>query len=127
MEFGSLEGGWGVFKSNFSPQEGGKYKVSISAEKHGRNLETEILVNQPRREKVGQPINLEVLREIAGITEGASGTVDSLEQIVQRISLLPEAKPIELRTRLWCDPWWGGLILTLMAVYWAGRKLAGMV
>jgi hypothetical protein len=127
VEFSPLEGGWGVFKGNFSPQEGGRYKVSVTADKHGRNLDTEILVNQPQREKVGQPINLEILREIAGITEGASATVDLLEQIVRRISLLPEAKPIELRTRLWCDPWWGGLILTLLAVYWAGRKLAGMV
>jgi len=127
VEFGPLDGGWGVFKGNFSPQEGGRYKVSVAAEKHGRTLDTEILVNQPQREKVGQPINLEILREITGITEGASGTVDSLEQLVRRISLLPEAKLIELRTRLWCDPWWGGLILTLLAVYWAGRKLAGMV
>lgn len=127
LEFSPLEGGWGVFKSNFSPQEGGKYKVSIAAEKQGRHLDTEIPVSQPIREKIGQPINFDILREIAGITDGASGTVDSLAQIVQKISLLPEAKPIELRTRLWCDPRWGGLILFLLAVYWTGRKLAGMV
>ncbi|MBI4664132.1 MAG: VWA domain-containing protein [Verrucomicrobia bacterium] len=127
LEFAAVEGGWGVFKSSFNPQEGGPYKVAVSAEKHGRNLQTEILVTQAQREKVGQPINLEVLREITGITEGASGTADSLHQLVQKISLLPEAKPIEMRTRLWCDPWWGGAILLLLAVYWAGRKLAGMV
>jgi len=28
---------------------------------------------------------------------------------------------------LWCHPLWGGLILTLLAVYWAGRKLVGLV
>ncbi len=127
LEFTAVEGGWGVFKANFSPQEGGRYQVRVSSEKHGRNLETEILVNQPQREKIGQPVNLEILREIASITEGASGSFESLREIVQRISLLPEAKPIERRTRLWADPWWGGLILTLLAIYWAGRKLAGMV
>ncbi|MBM3831986.1 MAG: VWA domain-containing protein [Verrucomicrobia bacterium] len=127
LEFTPLSGGWGVFKASFSPQEGGKYTVRVSSEKHGRNLETEILVTQPVREKQGQPVNAEILREMAGITEGASGAVDSLDQIVQRISLLPEAKPIEKRIRLWSEPWWGGAILFLLAVYWAGRKLAGMV
>lgn len=127
LEFAPLEGGWGVFKANFNPAEGGKYKVRVASEKHGRNLETDILVTQPLREKQGQPVNTEILRELAGITEGASGTVDSLDQIVQRISLLPEAKPIEKRIRLWSDPWWGGAILFLLGVYWTGRKLAGMV
>ena len=51
----------------------------------------------------------------------------TLEKIVQKISLLPEAKPIEKRIRLWSSPWWGGLILFLLAIYWTGRKLAGMV
>jgi hypothetical protein len=127
LEFAPLEGGWGVFKASFSPQEGGAYKVRVSSEKHGRSLDTEIIVNQPLREKQGQPVNAEILREIAGITEGASGTVDSIDQIVQRISLLPEAKPIEKRIRIWSDPWWGGSILLLLAIYWTGRKLAGMV
>ncbi len=127
LEFSPLGGGWGVFKSSFNPQEGGKYKVRVSSEKHGRDLETEILVTQPQREKQGQPVNAEILREMAGITEGASGTLDSLNEIVQRISLLPEAKPIEKRIRLWSDPWFGGGILLLLAVYWIGRKMAGMV
>lgn len=127
LEFSPLDGGWGVFKSSFTPQEGGKYKIQASSEKHGRNLETEILVTQPKREKEGQPVNLETLREIAGITDGASASLESLSDVVQRISLLPEAKPIERRTRLWSDPRWGGLILTLLAIYWTGRKLAGMV
>lgn len=127
LEFAPVEGGWGVFKSSFTPQEGGSYKVAVTAEKHGRHLETELAVVQPQREKVGQPINLPVLRELATITGGASGTMESLDEIVQRISLLPEAKPVERRVRLWANPWWGGLILLLLGVYWTGRKMAGLI
>ena len=127
LEFAQLEGGWGVFKSSFTPQESGKYKIEVSAEQHGRKLETELLIAQPQLEKQGQPINASVLREIADITHGASFNVDSITNGIQQISLLPEPNPAEQRTRLWAEPLWGGLILLLLTAYWAGRKLAGMI
>lgn len=127
LEFSPVIGGWGVFKANFTPQEGGRYKIRLTSEKNGRQLETELLVTQPQREKLGQPVNAEILRELANITRGANVGTEALEQIVQQISLLPEPKPMEKRTRLWSEPWWGGLILSLLSVYWVGRKLAGMV
>ena len=127
LEFSALEGGWGVFKSSFIAQAGGKYNVQITAEKNRRDLETEIFVRQPLREKIGQPVNSQVLREIASLTGGASVSYEALDEIVQKISLLPEPKPIEKRIRLWSSPWWGGLILFLLVIYWTGRKLAGMV
>jgi hypothetical protein len=67
------------------------------------------------------------LREVAGITQGATASFEALDKIVQQISLLPEPKPLEQRIRLWSNPWWGGLILALLGIYWTGRKLAGMV
>ena len=127
LELTGLEGGWGVFKGSFTPQEGGKYKLSIAAEKHGRKLETEVSVNQPQREKQGEPVNSEVLREISRITRGAIGIPESAHQIIQKISLLPEPKAVEKRIRLWSSPWWGSLILLLLGFYWTGRKLAGMI
>jgi uncharacterized membrane protein len=127
LEFTAVEGGWGVFKSAFTPQQGGKYKIQINAEKNQRSLDTDILVAQPLREKVGQPANTEILREIASITGGASGTHENLQEIIEKISLLPEPKPIEKRIQIWSSPWWGGLILLLLGVYWTGRKLAGMI
>jgi hypothetical protein len=127
LEFAPVEGGWGVFKSSFVPQEGGRYEISVTSETHGRHLDTGLLVVQPLIEKQGQPANAPILREIASITQGAHGSAESLEGIIQQISLLPEPKPIEQRIRLWSNPWWGGLILLLLGIYWTGRKLAGMV
>jgi hypothetical protein len=127
LEFTPVEGGWGVFKTSFVPGEGGAYKVSVNSERHSRHLEAGLVVDQPQLEKQGQPANAQVLREIAGITQGANASFEALDKVVQQISLLPEPKPLEQRIRLWSNPWWGGLILVLLGIYWTGRKLAGMV
>jgi hypothetical protein len=127
LEFAQLEGGWGVFKSSFTAQEAGSYKLEIAAEQHGRRLETELLVARPLLEKQGQPVNSQVLREIAAITRGASVSADGLEKVIHQISLLPEPQPVEKRLRLWSEPAWGGILLLLLTVYWIGRKWAGFI
>lgn len=127
LDFALEPGGWGVFKSSFLPPEAGQFKIQLSAPEEGRELQTELPVGQPVIEKQGQPVNAEVLRELADLTRGAMGGIDSLDEMVKKISLLPEPKPLERRTRVWSSPWWGGLILLLLGIYWTGRKLAGMV
>ena len=127
LEFSAMEGGWGVFKSSFVPQESGKFKIEISAPQHGRKLETELLVTQPVLEKLGQPINSQMLREISSITHGANFTTETFDKAIQQISVLPEPAPLEKRIRLWSEPFWGGIILLLLVVYWVGRKLAGLI
>ena len=102
-------------------------KLSVSCDEAARKLETDLLVSKPVREKLGQPANLAVLKEIADITHGAFGGIQEFDQIVRKISILPDPKPLEKRIRLWCEPWWGGLILLLLAAYWTARKLAGMI
>jgi len=125
--FSAVPGGWGVFKSSFAPTEGGKYKVQVVSERDGRKLETEIAVTQPVREKQGQPVNMQILREISGITYGTSAGYEALNEIVKQISALPEPQPTEKRIRIWSNPLWGGFILLLLVVYWVGRKLSGLV
>ena len=127
VEFASLPGGWGVFQSSFLPESGEAYTVEIEAPKHDRKLETRIDVAAPTLERTGQPVNTGVLREIASITLGQSGTVEDLDSILDQIALLPEPRPLEKRIRVWANPWWGGLILLLLGVYWTGRKMAGMI
>ena len=127
LELTEVEGGWGVYSTEFLPQEGGAYQIKINAPEHDRELETKIVVSLPKREKLGRPVNRSVLAEVASITGGESAGTDNLDEIIQKISVLPEPKPAELRTRLWSNPWWGGVILLLLVIYWTGRKLAGLV
>ena len=53
--------------------------------------------------------------------------VADVSALIGRIAALPEAKPLEDRIRLWSNPYWAGLLLGLLAIYWTGRKLAGMI
>ena len=127
LELTEVEGGWGVYSAEFSPQEGGAFEIAIDAPEHDRELETKLTVSLPKREKLGRPVNRPVLAEIASITGGENAGTDHLDELIKKISVLPEPKPAEIRTRLWSNPWWGGAILLLLVVYWTGRKLAGLV
>ncbi|MGA2174293.1 MAG: hypothetical protein ABSH38_04835 [Verrucomicrobiota bacterium] len=127
LDFAQVEGGWGVFKSGFTAQETGKYKIDVASEPNGRQLTTQLLVAKPLIEKQGQPVNAPVLDEIAALTRGAVFPTTDLDKLVRQISLLPEPKPAQKRLRLWSEPAWGGILLALLTVYWAGRKWAGLV
>ncbi len=52
---------------------------------------------------------MQILREISGITRGASAGYEALNEIVKQISALPEPQPTEKRIRIWSNPWWGWL------------------
>jgi len=127
LRFSSVEGGWGVFKSQFRPSEPGRYKLLLDAPKQNRKLETELLVQQRTLEEIGRPINRSILAEISALSGGSSALMSGLDQIVQQISVAPEPKDLEKRIRIWSSPWWGALILILLSLYWVGRKAAGML
>jgi hypothetical protein len=125
IQFSQVEGGWGMFKSDFTPNEAGIYKVKLEAPKQKRELEADFVVQQPTVEEVGKPINRSILAEISALTGGQIGTADKLDSLVKQISLAPEPKPSERRIRIWSSPYWGAILLTMLTVYWAGRKIAG--
>ena len=127
LELTEVEGGWGVYSTEFLPQEGGAYQIKIDSPEHDRELETKIVVSLPKREKLGRPANRPLLAEIASITQGEIANTDNLDEIIQKISVLPEPQPAELRTRLWSNSWWGGTILLFLVIYWTGRKLSGLI
>ena len=126
LELVPSPGGWGVYQGVFLPREGGTYQFEMSGTR-GLKLQTPIQVTAPQIEKIGQPANPELLRDMAELTRGASGGTADVNALVRAIALLPEPEPVELRFRLWSHPWWGGLILFLLAIYWTARKAAGMI
>lgn len=127
IEFNSVTGGWGVFKGSFVVREGGTYKVQVFSASGKHKLDTEIIVSQPKVEKTGQPANAGVLRDIAVMTGGKHGGIDRFDEILRAIIALPEKEPIEERFRLWANAWWAGAMLFLLAIYWAFRKVLGLI
>ncbi|MGC8742423.1 MAG: hypothetical protein ACP5T0_00905 [Verrucomicrobiia bacterium] len=122
-----LPGGWGVFTGSFKLTEPGSHKLTLSSDKIKTGFETKIIVSSEKREKLGRPINSSALKEIAELTGGKYSGIDKFSSIAEDIGALPEPKPAEIRVRLWANPIWGGFIIFLLAVYWTGRKLAGMI
>jgi len=127
IELRPVGGEWGVFEGEFVTQEQGTYRLKAQCATTSKEIATEMAVRGASREQVGRPAQLEVLREVARITQGAFGGTQDLPAFVQRIEKLPEREPVEQRVRLWCHPIWGAVILVLLTAYWVGRKLAGMV
>ena len=127
LELCEVGGGWGVSGAGLSPQGAARFALALDAPDQDRELKTKLTVSLPKREKLGRPVNRPILGEIATITGGESAGTDHLDEIIKKISVLPEPRPAEIRTRLWSNPWWGGAILLLLVVYWTGRKLAGLV
>ena len=127
LDFTPVEGGWGVFKAGFTPREGGKYRVALASPDAKRKLDTDILIARPVREKLGQPANPAILREVSDLTGGMSGTTGDLDRLVRAISALPDKEPAEERLRLWANAWWAGALLLLLAIYWTLRKVLGLI
>ncbi len=120
-------GQWGLFSGFFIPEENGEHRVTLSCRETGTMLETSISVQGIEREKIGRPANLDVLREIAAITRGKLVSADQTADLMTAIGDLPEPEPQVRRIRLWAHPAWAGTMVVLLLVFWAGRKLVGVI
>ncbi len=118
---------WGLFTSNFRPREGGVYQLNVSCRETGAELQTSLLVVSVDRELVGRPSRPEVLKEIATITGGQSFTIAQADELAKALNAPPQVQTVEQRVRLWCHPLWGGLMIGLLSLFWAARKLGGLV
>lgn len=121
------EGQWGLFTGVFSPQENGEHQVIMTCRENGSTLETTISVQGAPREKLGQPANFEVLNEIAKITRGKAVKTDQIRDVFDALAALEEPEPRRKRIRLWADPRWAGMLVVMLAAFWAGRKFVGKV
>ncbi len=117
---------WGLFSGTFIPREGGIHHVTTTCAETGASLETDISIDGPERERVGQPSRLDVLQEVATISRGRMLGPEEAETLLRDLSRLPEQGHLIHRIRLWSHPAWAGLIVSLLATFWIGRKLAGL-
>ncbi len=119
------EEAWGLFNGTFTPTEPGEHRVQLTCAEAGSSLEAKISIQGVSREKRGQPARLEVLREIAQFTKGQMLDASDPAAVVAAIAAMPEPAIQERRLPLWAHPAWAGLLVTLMGLFWVGRKAAG--
>ncbi|MDC0143702.1 hypothetical protein OAK45_04120 [Verrucomicrobia bacterium] len=127
LEFTAIEGGWGVFKTKMTVPQGGTYSLELYNPSGSQKLNAEIIVDKPTLEKIGQPANAKVFSEISQRTGGQSGGIADLQKLISQISVVAENEEKTHIYPLWSKPWWGGIMLLLLVVYWVSRKVLGMI
>ncbi|RYD23387.1 MAG: hypothetical protein EOP88_04350 [Verrucomicrobiaceae bacterium] len=126
IELQKNETAWGAYSGRFKVDLPGAWKLRATATgAEDKPLETTILAQGVEIEKVGQPARPEVLEEMAKVSKGRVIQPAQLADLIQEISALPEPRPLENRIPLWSH--WGTVaaLVTLLGLFWIGRKLNG--
>lgn len=126
IDLEKINGAWGTFSGRFKVDHPGTWKLRtaiVNAE--DQPLETTLIVQGTEIEKTGQPARPEVLEEMAKVANGRTIQPHQLADLVREISALPEPRPIQTRIALGTN-WitFTGLV-TLLTIFWIGRKLSG--
>ena len=117
----------GVFLSSFLASEAGEVKLHIEAKGANREIESVLQIGPSVREKLGQPVVSEPLSQLGKLSQGKALSHTRWKELTDSLALAPAPKPTIKIDRLRTQLSWGGIILVLLAIYWTGRKLFGMV
>jgi hypothetical protein len=126
IELQKNDSAWGAFSGRFKVDLPGQWKIRATASgAEDKPLETTLLAQGMEIEKTGQPARPEVLEEMARVSRGRVIQPSQLADLIKEITALPEPRPLETRVPLWSH--WGTLVvlITLLGVFWTGRKLNG--
>lgn len=117
---------WGAFSGRFKIDLPGAWKIRAAATgAEDKPVETTILAQGVEIEKIGQPARPEVLEEMAKVSKGRVIQPAQLADLVKEINALPAPRPLETRIPLWSH--WATIatLVTLLGVFWIGRKFNG--
>lgn len=118
---------WGLFRGSFVAEIGGKYALRTLCKETDATLDSMINVAGVPLEQVGRPARLDVMQEIASITQGRMVTPEGVSEVIAALQALPKPEPILRRQPLWSHPLWGIVMIGLLGLFWAGRKFSGLV
>jgi hypothetical protein len=118
---------WGVYAGSFHAVEPGRHQVVLACKQTGATLKTAFHVQGVAAEQPGRPARPEVLEELARVTRGKVIGVDQPGAVVRSLAELPEPPPSVRRLPLWSHPALMGGLVTLMGVFWVGRKVIGLI
>ncbi len=121
------KGEWGVYRGSFAATTPGVHTVTLRCPQNNAELSFKIDVAGKTLERQGQPVNIRALEEIARITKGKLFMTNEMDKLAEHISALPRRTQIHRRLPLWCQWWWAGAIIALLASHWTLRKLFGLL
>lgn len=127
VQFSSSGQEWGAFSAKFTPQEPGPHRVVLRSFATDSTLETDFLVQGGAAERLGKPARPEVLDELARLTHGQTIRPDQVAQAIRTLQQL-SPPPLEIRRwYLWSHAAIAATLIGILAAFWIGRKMAGLV
>jgi len=118
---------WGTFDGRFRTAEPGKHHVILSCKQTGATLETSFFVQGGVSERLGRPARREVMEEISRVSNGKTIEPEKLEEVIRSVAALPEPAASVRHVQLWSHPAPAVLLIAMMGLFWAGRKMIGLV
>jgi hypothetical protein len=127
LQFTPDEEGPGVYLASFKARESGTLRMQVNSFPTERELSLNLTIEKQSKEKLGRPIVSRDLLQLSQLTGGKSVSYENYLSVVRSLSFLPEPQPIILIHRLRTDTAWGLFLFAMLAIYWTGRKLVGMI
>jgi hypothetical protein len=116
-----------MFTGRFTALEPGTHRVSLVCKQTNATLDTTFFVQGVAAERLGRPARPEVLEEVARVTRGKVVEPSKLEEVVRSLAALPDPPPSVRRVQLWSHPALIAGLVTLLGVFWVGRKAIGLI
>ena len=109
------------------PREPGSHELTLACVETGDRLEASVFVQGSPGEAMGEAARPDVLEEIARLTQGSVVMPAALPELVSLLARLPESPPEVRRLRLWAHPAALAMLVSLLGLFWVGRKWQGLI
>ena len=127
ITFSPTETSPGVYLAEMQTQNQGALKINIETTPYKRKLSVDLKISKDEKEKMGKPTNGRQLYNLAELTGGKTSGIQNWKEVINELTALPNPEPVFRIHRLRTNSTWGLLIFSLLAIYWTGRKLLGMI
>ena len=127
ITFSPTETGPGVYLAEMQAQNEGALKINIETTPYKRKLSVDLKILKDEKEKMGKPITGRQLYNLAELTGGKTSGIQNWKEVIYELTALPNPEPVFRIHRLRTNSTWGLLIFSMLAIYWTGRKLLGMI
>jgi hypothetical protein len=118
---------WGAFSGNFVPEEPGVHQVKLRCQENESELDATIFVQGNSLEQVGRPARIDVMEELARVTRGTLIKGGELTEILKAVDAIADPPEVIRRVQLWSHPIVAAVLIGLMAAFWIGRKMVGVI
>jgi hypothetical protein len=117
----------GVYLSEIKTQTAGDMSISVETAPFKRGLTLNLTIEKNLKEKTGKPTSGNQLVNLSQLTGGQFSDFKNWESVINQLALLPNPEPMLIINRLRTNQSWGFFLFSLLAIYWTGRKLLGMI